>query len=556
MAATILKNRPIVNKKLVEFSEISDGSGRPLYVVPHPGVHTYKQLLEQRDSPFSGNMVNFEAMSAQAMKRFWIIGLTATATFMALFLIRVDVFQRLLSASKSLPDHTAPSVPARDSWMSIFQNQRRVGFAHRRLFPTATGYEMEETVVMRINTMGMVQEIGLRTRADLLPDLSLHRFEFDIRSGAFQFSAQGATAGDVLRLLTETAGHRRSIDVPLKKNVYLTATLLDRLKGERLTPGDRYTFEVFDPASMAQTTVTAEVIGPEPIQVAGESVPATRISMSLRGMAQTAWISASGELLRERGLLGMRLEKTTRAEAMSDLGMVATDDLAEAAAVAPSRPILDPQGLDVLRVRIGGIRTDRFQLKGGRQSVADGILTVQREDLSGLPPMPAPEELPPLEQVFLKPEPLIQSDHERIRSLVRSIFGEVPPPEPLAKSRLLMDWIRRNIEPRPVLSLPDALSTLENRMGDCNEHAMLFAALARAAGIPARVEAGLVYMRGKFYYHAWNLLFLGRWVTADALFGQLPADATHLRLATCSTQQQVDLAGVIGNITIEILDGT
>jgi len=170
--------------------------------------------------------------------------------------------------------------------------------------------------------------------------------------------------------------------------------------------------------------------------------------------------------------------------------------------------------------------------------------------------MPAPEELPPLEQVFLKPEPLIQSDHERIRSLVRSIFGEVPPPEPLAKSRLLMDWIRRNIEPRPVLSLPDALSTLENRMGDCNEHAMLFAALARAAGIPARVEAGLVYMRGKFYYHAWNLLFLGRWVTADALFGQLPADATHLRLATGSTQQQVDLAGVIGNITIEILDGT
>jgi transglutaminase-like putative cysteine protease len=83
---------------------------------------------------------------------------------------------------------------------------------------------------------------------------------------------------------------------------------------------------------------------------------------------------------------------------------------------------------------------------------------------------------------------------------------------------------------------------------------MLFAALARAAGIPARVEAGLVYLQGKFYYHAWNLLFLGRWVTADALFGQLPADATHLRLATGSMQQQVDLVGVIGNITIDILD--
>jgi hypothetical protein len=488
------------------------------------------------------------------MKRFWSIGLLAAAAFMTMFLIRMEVFQQFFSASKSLADLTAPSAPARDDWMSIFQNQRRIGFAHRRFFPKATGYEMEETVVMRINTMGMVQNIGLRTRADLLPDLSLDRFEFDIKSGGFQFSAHGATAGDVLRILTETAGHRRSIDVPLKKKVYLSATLLDRLQGERLTPGNRYTFEVFDPASMTQTSVTAEVIGQESIQVAGESVPATRISMSLRGMAQTAWISENGELLRERGLLGMRLEKTTAADALSDSGAEATDDLAEAAAITPNRPIFDPQRLDVLRVRIGGIRADRFQLKGGRQSFANGILTVQREDLAGLPPMPTPEEMPSLEQVYLKPEPLIQSDHERIRSLVRSILGEAPPATTLAQSRLLMDWIRRNIEPRPVLSLPDALSTLENRMGDCNEHAMLFAAMARSAGIPARVEAGLVYMQGKFYYHAWNLLFLGRWVTADALFGQLPADATHLRLATGSTQQQVDLAGVIGTITIEILD--
>jgi hypothetical protein len=61
-------------------------------------------------------------------------------------------------------------------------------------------------------------------------------------------------------------------------------------------------------------------------------------------------------------------------------------------------------------------------------------------------------------------------------------------------------------------------------------------------------------MRGRFYYHAWNLLFLGRWVTVDALFGQLPADVTHLRLVTGSMQQQLDLAGAIGNITIDILD--
>ena len=156
--------------------------------------------------------------------------------------------------------------------------------------------------------------------------------------------------------------------------------------------------------------------------------------------------------------------------------------------------------------------------------------------------------------MYLRPEPLIQSDHERIRSLAESIVSGPPSQPPLDKAHRLMQWVHLNIEKRPVLSMPDALSTLENRMGDCNEHAMLLAALARAAGIPARVEAGLVYLKGKFYYHAWNLLYVGRWVTADAVFGQLPADVTHLRFVTGSMQQQLNLAGVIGNLTIDILD--
>jgi hypothetical protein len=249
----------------------------------------------------------------------------------------------------------------------------------------------------------------------------------------------------------------------------------------------------------------------------------------------------------------MRLEKTTREDALQGPGSAASLDLTELASVPSNRTLPDPGALETLHVRIGGIHAAALQLQGGRQSFVDGILTVRRESLAQLPEMPREKEMAALEQVFLKPEPLIQSDHERIRSLVRSLLDDSPDLTPVAKARRLIEWIQVNIEKRPVLSLPDALSTLENRMGDCNEHAMLMAALARAAGIPARVEAGLVYMKGRFYYHAWNLLFLGRWITVDAIFGQLPADVTHLRLVTGSMQQQLDLAGVIGQITIEVI---
>jgi transglutaminase-like putative cysteine protease len=157
-----------------------------------------------------------------------------------------------------------------------------------------------------------------------------------------------------------------------------------------------------------------------------------------------------------------------------------------------------------------------------------------------------------LEKIFIKSTPFIQSDHQKIRALAKKIIGNHS--LPLEKVRKLVDWVHQNIEKRPVISLPDALTTLENRVGDCNEHAVLMAALARAAGIPCRVEAGLVYLKGRFYYHAWNLVYLGRWITVDALFDQIPADVSHIRFVTGSPDRQLDLIGIIGKIQLRVIE--
>ena len=145
---------------------------------------------------------------------------------------------------------------------------------------------------------------------------------------------------------------------------------------------------------------------------------------------------------------------------------------------------------------------------------------------------------------FLKPSPFIQSDHPKIRQKLAEIVSPGDPDG--VKADKLVAWVYKNLEKRPVLSVPNALETLENRMGDCNEHAVLLAALARAAGIPAEVEAGVVYLRGRFFYHAWNVFYLrdwGGWVTADAVLGQMPADVTHIRFVRGEADRQLDLVG-------------
>ena len=102
-----------------------------------------------------------------------------------------------------------------------------------------------------------------------------------------------------------------------------------------------------------------------------------------------------------------------------------------------------------------------------------------------------------------------------------------------------------------------ALAALQKQSGNCQSHAKLYTALARAAGIPTRFVSGLVSQDGKgFLYHSWAESWLdGRWVAVDPTFGQLPADPTHLALFEGhGLAELAPLVGVIGKIRITVLD--
>ena len=88
-------------------------------------------------------------------------------------------------------------------------------------------------------------------------------------------------------------------------------------------------------------------------------------------------------------------------------------------------------------------------------------------------------------------------------------------------------WVAQTIR-EAVTDSQSPLETLESKVGNCQSHARLYTALARAAGIPTRFVSGLVYMPDQgFLYHSWAESFVGEWLAVDPTFGQLPADATH-----------------------------
>src|SRR6185503_11519396 len=127
------------------------------------------------------------------------------------------------------------------------------------------------------------------------------------------------------------------------------------------------------------------------------------------------------------------------------------------------------------------------------------------------------------------------------------------------RAQRLVQHVNTLVEKKPTVSLPSALEVLRTRVGDCNEHTALFVALARAAGIPARVAVGLVSLGGAFYYHAWAEVYVadgehrGLWIPADPTLGQFPADPTHVRLARGGFENQARILPLVGQTRITVL---
>jgi hypothetical protein len=402
---------------------------------------------------------------------------------------------------------------------------------------------------MRLKTLGLIQDIRMQTEANLNPDYSLLNFAFRLNSGSFFTEVRGAATPAGLRLTTIAGGEERQSLLPVQMPLYLPAGIPAALGCNSASPGDRRRYPIFDPLSMGQASLLARYLGAETIHLGGRQRPARHWRLSFKGATQSLWLGPGGEILKQDGMLGISLERTTRDEALRPADTAtAADDLIRLAAITPDRPITEAVTRRRLQVEIAGIPADYPSLTGGRQHWDGRILSVQREDIA----VNGHVAEPPPRPADLAATPLVESDHPKIQDLARELRASADS----GRARILniMAWLGAHIERRPVISIPSALATLEQGRGDCNEHAVLFAALARAMGIPTQVETGIVYLQGRFFYHAWNRVYLDNWMTVDALYRQLPADVTHLRLARGPLADQLELLGVMGRLQIKVLD--
>ena len=436
-------------------------------------------------------------------------------------------------------------------WFVIYQHGRRIGYSRNELRPQPPGYMVNEELCLRLNFLGEVQDISSWVQANLEEDFSLKSFTFRLQAGPVNYRLRGGVKEGKLILVSQMAGEEQSQQLPLSHPIYLSSGMKSFISRQPLEVGKTYRFALFDPATMSQTMVPLRVDGKETVRISSRDLEAYRLIMDFRGVQVKSWVSPYGELLKEEGFLGMTMVRSDREDALKWFSEADSAELVREAAVVPDRTITRPRQLRRLRLQLTGITDDGWDLAGGRQQWSKGELVVERESLEEISSVKIPVNNPLLAR-DLQPSLLVQSEAVGLKKQASEIVGQES--NGLQAVKMITFWVYQNLEKRPTLSIPNALAVYESRAGDCNEHSVLFAALARAAGIPTRIVTGLLYTDGRFFYHAWNEVFLGEWIAVDSLMNQVPADPTHVRLIMGGLDRQVELVRTLGRLSIKVLD--
>jgi hypothetical protein len=452
--------------------------------------------------------------------------------------------------TKAVSTGVIPQELLGEQWMGVYYKKEKIGYSCRNFEKTEKGYRISEVLRMNLKVMDSPKKLVTETIAMLDNNLVLTSFEVRFVSDT-DMKIFGKVEGRDLHMKIETPSAKLEQKIVLEDSPVLDLSIVPTILREGLRSGKRFNMTMFDPSTFSRVRMSVEITGTEKISVMGESREVYRLQGNMFGSDFSLWLTAKGEILKEESPMGFSFEREKKEDALKIAA--SSSDLVKQASVPFNFSL--PVDTLFLRIKIAGVDIGKLELQGGRQVLKGDILEVRREDLKKMTSCLKSESLnlePEVPGYFLKDTTFIQSRDPSIVAMAKEIVkGET---NRLRAAELIYDWVYKNIEKVPSISIPVSTEVLRTKKGDCNEHSVLFTALARAAGIPTKISLGLVYKDGSFYYHVWPEIFTAQWIAVDPTLGQFPADAAHIRLFTGDLDKQTQILSVLGKIKLEGLE--
>ena len=462
-------------------------------------------------------------------------------------LLHRDFFVRTLDTREVM----ALERDRRVEYQAIYFKDDKIGYVEQQFLPQDDQtLRIKQQARMELMISGQNHPVELDLDALLGSQSDLISFEFSFNSPFYQMHANGTVNGKTVSFELDTGNNvvrdQVVLDGPPRLSTSRRAYLLSQDIGE----GEKLKIPWFDPFSLTAKESVIEYRGKEKVLINDRVYNLHRFTENFGGARLNSWLDDDGMVIKEESPAGFVFIKEPEFKAKSmATSEEGRSDLLASVAVEVTGEMFDLASKTEARYRIKLPEEIEFALNSGRQSFDDQILRVVKEDLSSLGSEPG---ICAEAQKQLLASPYIQSGAPEIIEQSQALTRDQT--DDLEKVKTLAEWVYTNLEKRPVIGIPDALTTLKAGIGDCNEHASLFAALSRAAGIPTTIAVGVVYHKQAFYYHAWNEVCVGgQWISLDTTTNQLPADLSHLKFIEGELQEQIKIGALINNLQIEPL---
>jgi len=361
--------------------------------------------------------------------------------------------------------------------------------------------------------------------------------------------------GAEMVITTRTRGGETKRRVPVPRETIQSARALEAWLTRPPKRGAR--FEHYSVSWNEEKIDTKEVFtyrGRRSLRWGGVKTDVHSVEVNIEGMNAAFEVLPDGTPL--KGMLGGLFELRAEEEALAKTPGSTSFDMLLASSIRIDKSLGDPEKIESLRLKITGLagfalpNSHRQRIHSRRGNTVVLELSRDRRLEKGMQ-LAASER-----EQYLKATPAIQSDQEEIRSLAGEIAGEEK--DAFGQASKFQDWIFKNVRQTMAANASSALDVLKNRAGDCTEITLLFLALARAAGIPAREVGGVMYADEEppvFGWHAWAEIHDGRqWVSVDPTWNQVFVDAAHIKLTEGT--QDWSWVNLLGRMKIQVVKVT
>lgn len=455
------------------------------------------------------------------------------------------------------PEYTLDQWPYPEYWTGIVFNGNKIGFTHLEITADDTiadTYLIRSEASLRFHFLHLDKQVKLLARDWVNADLTLQRFSYDYDLDGNIMTLSGEVNNKELRVLIETSAGPVTQTYPLEEPVYPTSIINLYPVYHGLHLNAEYEYSVYDGESQRLATVNQDIVSYENSELFEGA--AFKIKTRMHGASVTSWINEQAQPLLEISMNGVfiaGLESESQAKRYLAQAALSKDEtLINFSLVRTDQPIETPRRTTRLELEIIGADGAGTFLNDGRQQCIAGTVSI-RCAISGSSTPVMQSEAESIDN-YLDSSIAVPKRHPLIRKLAGDITRDAD--SDLHKMKSLLDWLGANIQPE-IVDVFSAVDVLEQRKAECQGYSFLFASFARSLGIPTRVVNGLVYSEthAGFLYHTWvESLIDGQWQAIDPTFGQLYADATHIKLVEGENLADLTpLLEVIGRLSARVI---